>query len=119
MEKVDKPWGYFMELYQYDNKKVKILYLDIKSSLSYQSHKHRDEVWFIMNGKGLLTLNGLERKVYEEDVIRINAGDKHRISTDLSTLRILELQIGHYLEEDDIIRYDDQYGREGLFKNFK
>jgi mannose-1-phosphate guanylyltransferase len=73
--------------------------------ISYQSHKHRIEIWTVIDGEGLLYLNGEKRPVGPGDVVRISEGDKHGIKA-VTTLEIIEVQLGDSLTEDDIVRYE-------------
>ncbi|MBR1455479.1 MAG: phosphomannose isomerase type II C-terminal cupin domain, partial [Lachnospiraceae bacterium] len=73
-------------------------------SISYQKHNHRDEVWTIISGKGMLTLNDEETEVRAGDVITIKKGDKHALNA-TTDLHFIEVQYGEELAEDDIVRY--------------
>ncbi|MEI7441505.1 MAG: phosphomannose isomerase type II C-terminal cupin domain, partial [bacterium] len=80
--------------------------------LSYQSHNHRREHWIIVEGEGEFTLNGEKRSVKSGDHLFIPLGAKHRIANNSQAkLEFVEVQQGSYFGEDDIIRYDDDYGR--------
>ena len=110
----NRPWGYYINLYEneYSNYKVKKIYVNPMSRLSLQSHSKRQEHWVIVKGSGLVFLDDKYINVHEGDYIYIETGIKHRIenNTDLELI-FVETQIGSYLEEDDIIRYEDDYGR--------
>ena len=79
--------------------------------LSYQAHKNRKEIWTIVNGEGLLVLDGVKKKVTCADVVCIPQGCKHTVTAE-SDLHIMEVQIGNYLEEDDITRFDWEWNEE-------
>lgn len=112
MEKVDKPWGSYQVLYETDYCKVKILTVNPQSKLSYQSHKHRDEEWTVLKGNGRINLNGYDVPLSSSKII-IQRGDKHRLINDTDEeLVVLEIQTGDYFGEDDIIRFNDDYGRD-------
>ena len=80
--------------------------------LSLQSHKFRSEHWVVVEGVATVELNGKVSKIKVNHSTYINIGDKHRLSNfTKNNLTIIEVQIGTYLGEDDIIRYDDIYKR--------
>ncbi len=83
---------------------VKHLFIKAGKSISYQKHNHRDEVWTIISGKGMLTLNDEETEVRTGDVITIKKGDKHALNA-TTDLHFIEVQYGEELAEDDIVRY--------------
>lgn len=108
----DKPWGSYKILDQGEDFQVKRLEVEPGERLSLQAHEHRKEFWIIVQGKFEIRL-GDEKDTYSSgDVIEIEPMQKHRpkcISEKNSIL--IEVQQGDYLVEDDIIRYDDDYGR--------
>jgi mannose-6-phosphate isomerase-like protein (cupin superfamily) len=109
----ERPWGKFEILHEGKTSKVKEITVNPGQKLSYQSHEKRNEKWTITQGVGIVTLDGKEQEIKEGDVIRIPAKMKHRIqntSEDID-LKFIEIQTGRYFGEDDIIRYEDDYGR--------
>jgi mannose-6-phosphate isomerase-like protein (cupin superfamily) len=83
-----------------------------KSSLSLQRHSKRSEHWIIVKGIATIRLNEDEFSLHENQSTYIPIGSKHRLSNNESfPLRIIEVQCGQYLGEDDIVRFDDNYGR--------
>jgi mannose-6-phosphate isomerase-like protein (cupin superfamily) len=82
-------------------------------SISLQKHEQREEEWHILQGRGEVHIEDDEgQDAKDRDFFYIPCGDKHRVRcTGEEPLVILEIQSGHYLEEDDIIRYEDDYGR--------
>jgi mannose-1-phosphate guanylyltransferase len=90
-----------------DGHKALTKQLIIKSgkNISYQVHNHRDEVWTFIDGKGLLVLDGKVQNVSRGDVINIKKGTKHAVKA-IEDLRIIEVQSGDNLIEEDIIRFD-------------
>ncbi|NUM58633.1 MAG: mannose-1-phosphate guanylyltransferase/mannose-6-phosphate isomerase [Bdellovibrionaceae bacterium] len=109
----DRPWGRYEVLREENSFKSKVIHVLSQQQLSYQSHNHREEHWIITQGSGEITLN--------EEIIPINRGSyikipqqaKHRIkNTGTGILEFVEVQLGDYLGEDDIIRYQDEYQRE-------
>ncbi len=109
---VYRPWGKFEVLIDEENHKVKKLTVYAGEKLSLQSHKHRAEHWVVVkgvaevvNGENLLLL-------HENESTYISVEAKHRLSNPGKTnLEIIEVQTGDYLGEDDIVHYDDIYGR--------
>lgn len=72
--------------------------------MSYQSHEKRDEIWTIVDGTGIILLDGHTRNVKRGDVAYITAGMKHALCA-VTDLHMIEVQIGSELEEEDIIHY--------------
>jgi len=107
-----RPWGKYEVLVDDSNHKVKKITVFPGAKLSLQSHKRRAEHWVvvkgtakIVNGENLLTL-------HENESTYISAGSKHQLSNEeKAPLEIIEVQTGDYFGEDDIERYEDQYGR--------
>ena len=110
--KEERPWGHFEVLLDEKGYKLKRLVVSPGKRLSYQSHSSRSEAWSVAKGEALLTLDGRERKLYSGDMVLIGKKVKHRVENiGADDLVIIELQFGDRLSEDDIIRYDDDYGR--------
>lgn len=109
---VQRPWGKYEVLIDEKNHKVKKITVLPGSTLSLQSHKHRSEHWVVVKGIAEV-INGENRLVlHENQSTYISAHSKHRLSNPGQVdLEIIEVQTGDYLEEDDIIRYEDTYGR--------
>ena len=91
----------------------KIICVKSGGQLSLQSHNHREEHWIVVHGTGIVQLDQSIVSVSCGSSIFIPKGAKHRLTnTDKNdSLIITEVQIGDYLGEDDIIRYEDRYGR--------
>ena len=82
------------------------------AALSLQSHNHRSEHWVVVEGKVKVTIDEEVKLVSEGQSIYVPLGAIHRIeNTRKTSVKLIEVQIGHYLGEDDIIRYDDVYSR--------
>ena len=81
--------------------------------LSYQRHSHRAEHWFVVRGTAKVTLNDREILVKTGESIDIATGDKHRVENPdaAETLIFIETQTGDYFGEDDIERFEDDFGR--------
>jgi len=109
----ERPWGSFTVLDEGDNYKVKRIEVLPGKRLSYQRHSRRAEHWFIVRGIAKVTLNGAEILVKAGETIDIATGDAHRVENpDASELLIfIETQTGEYFGEDDIVRLEDDFGR--------
>ena len=107
------PWGSAEILTEGENYRVKRISLNLKSRQSYQTHKKRAETWLIVSGEGRITLDDKITMVGPTDIGMIGIGVKHRIENTSTTdpLVYIETQFGSYIGEDDIIRYEDDYGR--------
>lgn len=108
----DRPWGNFKVIHEEDGCKIKIIEVQPGKRLSYQSHSHRKERWVIIEGTAEVTIE--DHKFTREigGVVEIEVGQKHRLSNPSnSILRLIEVQLGEYLGEDDIERYEDDFGR--------
>ena len=80
--------------------------------MSLQKHHHRTEHWIVVSGTAEVQLNETRQLLGENQSTYIPLGCKHRLSNPGKVpLKIIEVQSGSYLEEDDIIRFDDNYGR--------
>jgi mannose-1-phosphate guanylyltransferase len=104
----ERRWGEYTVISQNDNSLVKRLNLKKGKSISYQSHKFRDEIWVITSGSGEFILDDEKQNLNVGDTVKIIRGQKHKISatTDLS---ITEVQIGEVLSETDIVRYQEKF----------
>lgn len=110
-----RPWGRFKNLYESSSTKVKLIEVDSKARLSYQSHERRQETWTIISGKAKVTLDENDHELSQGDSICIPMRAKHRIENIGSeTLSFIEVQTGSYFGEDDIQRYQDDYGRKSV-----
>lgn len=109
-----RPWGRFEVLRDTDHFKSKTIVVDAGAQLSYQSHSKRAEHWIIVRGKGEVVLDDETIPVESGSHVYIPIDAKHRIrNTGTEPLEFVEVQIGTYFGEDDIVRYDDIYGRTG------
>ena len=110
MEK--RPRGSFFVIQESTSYKIKRIEVNSGQRLSYQYHNKRSEVWVIIQGNGVVTLNDVERKYSAGDTILIPQGMKHRIENQgAETTVFIEVQTGSYFGEDDIVRLDDDYNR--------
>ena len=107
-----RPWGNYLTLYESGDTKVKIITVLPRHRLSYQSHENRSEHWVVVSGQGLVTMEGESNQHSVNDYIYVPTKVKHRIqNTGDSNLVFVEIQTGSSFEEEDIVRYDDDYGR--------
>ena len=107
-----RPWGYFEILSDQPGRKIKKLVIKPNQKISLQSHKLRTEIWFIEDGKGVVTIDEGEGVVTKGSFVHIPLKSKHRIwnHDDKQDLVIIEIAYGK-CDEKDIIRYDDMYNR--------
>lgn len=108
-----RPWGFYKTTVMNDYFQSKVISVNPKSQLSLQSHNHREEHWIVAHGVGTVQLDQSVIDVHCGSSIFIPKGAKHRLTNtdDKESLIITEVQIGDYFGEDDIIRYEDIYGR--------
>ena len=108
----NRPWGRFEVLREDNHYKSKIIRVEAGQKISYQSHKQRAEHWVIVKGEAVVTLDDKEHLQKQGSHIFIPQGAKHRIhNRSNSYCEIIEVQTGTYFGEDDITRYQDDYGR--------
>ena len=108
----DRPWGWYLVIDQGDRYKVKSIEVNPNASLSLQKHLHRAEHWVVVEGTAQVEVDGKITIIRENESTYIPLGSKHRLSNPGKIpLRIIEVQSGSYLEEDDIERFEDDYGR--------
>ncbi|UYL08937.1 mannose-1-phosphate guanylyltransferase/mannose-6-phosphate isomerase [Bdellovibrio sp. SKB1291214] len=107
-----RPWGYFEILKDTEFFKSKVIRVNPHSQLSYQSHAKREEHWTITQGTGEVVLNDQVISVKAGSHVHIPTGAKHRMrNTSNDMLEFVEVQLGSYFGEDDIVRYQDDYQR--------
>lgn len=110
-----RPWGTFTVLDEGDNFKVKRIEVLSGKRLSYQKHSQRAEHWVVVQGTAKVTIDDREIIVNAGEAIDIAIGAAHRVENpDDELLVLIEVQRGNYLGEDDIVRLQDDFGREGL-----
>ena len=106
------PWGRFEVLAEAPGHKVKRIIVEPDGRLSLQLHHHRDEHWFVISGKGVASVDGKKKLLSKGKSIDIPRRMKHRVhNSSGENLIILEVQTGEYCGDDDIERFEDQYGR--------
>jgi len=110
-----RPWGSFRVLLAGDRFKIKEIVVNPGARLSLQSHVHRSEHWVVLAGTARVTCDDWTRDVPPNESTYIQVGAKHRLENPGKIpVRIVEVQVGDYVGEDDITRYDDVYGRAEL-----
>ena len=110
--KIYRPWGNYTGVVEGNRWQVKKIEVKPGASLSLQMHHHRAEHWIVVKGTALIEKNGEQQILSENESTFIPLGCKHRLSNPgLMKLELIEVQSGAYLNEDDIIRFDDSYGR--------
>lgn len=109
---VARPWGSFQSIQRGNRFQVKLITVRPGAKLSLQLHYHRAEHWVVVNGTALVTCGDHTSILRENESIYIPAGTQHRLENPgRMPLNLIEVQTGGYLEEDDIVRSDDCYGR--------
>ncbi len=107
----ERPWGRFYIIQETNDYKIKRIEVNPNQRLSYQYHIKRSEIWTILEGEGSITLNDNAFKYKRGDVFQIPRLTKHRIQSDNCDTVFIEVQIGEYFGEDDIVRIEDDYNR--------
>lgn len=108
----NRPWGKFEILKDQEYYKSKIIRVDAGQKISYQSHAKRSEHWIIVKGEATVVLDDKEIPLKTGQHIFIPQGAKHRIiNNSNAAVEFVEVQVGSYFGEDDIVRYQDDYGR--------
>ncbi|MDD4911799.1 MAG: mannose-1-phosphate guanylyltransferase/mannose-6-phosphate isomerase [Sideroxydans sp.] len=109
---VHRPWGTYTVLEEGPNFKIKRIEVKPSASLSLQMHHHRSEHWIVVSGMAKVVNGDRELFVQTNESTYIPAGHKHRLENPgLLPLVMIEVQSGEYLGEDDIVRFQDVYGR--------
>jgi mannose-6-phosphate isomerase-like protein (cupin superfamily) len=111
-ESAERPWGSWHVLDVGDGYKVKRIVVNPHCRLSYQTHEHRSEHWFVVTGKATCTIDGLTRIAGPGEYVDVELRQAHRIANEEDeVLIVVEVQQGAYTGEDDICRLEDDYGR--------
>ncbi|MDD2686244.1 MAG: mannose-1-phosphate guanylyltransferase/mannose-6-phosphate isomerase [Gallionella sp.] len=109
---VHRPWGTYTVLEEGPHFKIKRIVVNPNASLSLQMHHHRSEHWIVVSGMARVVNGQQELFVQTNESTYIPAGHKHRLANPgMLPLVMIEVQSGEYLGEDDIVRFDDVYGR--------
>ncbi|MCI6716289.1 MAG: phosphomannose isomerase type II C-terminal cupin domain [Mollicutes bacterium] len=111
-ETISRPWGYYICKDKGINYLTKIICVKPNQQLSLQSHKYRSEHWVVLEGNATVIKNNTTYNLTEGESIDISIDVKHSLQNKTNKdLKILEIQFGEILLEEDIIRYADIYGR--------
>lgn len=109
---VHRPWGTYTVLEEGPRFKIKRIEVKPGASLSLQMHHHRSEHWIVVSGMAKVVNGDREFFVATNESTYIPAGHKHRLENPgVVDLVMIEVQSGEYLGEDDIVRFEDNYGR--------
>ncbi|HEV7253794.1 MAG TPA: mannose-1-phosphate guanylyltransferase/mannose-6-phosphate isomerase [Mesorhizobium sp.] len=109
---VHRPWGFYQSVHSGERFQVKRLTVNPGAKLSLQKHFHRAEHWVVVNGTALVTRDGEEIILRENESIFLPLGCTHRLENPgRLPLNLIEVQSGSYLGEDDIVRFEDDYAR--------
>ena len=107
-----RPWGTYVNLYDGEDCKVKRIIVNAGESPSYQMHHKRSEIWSVISGTGVVRLEDETTEVQPGDIVQVPALAKHTIINNSDEpLVFIEIQLGSYFGEDDIVRFEDKYGR--------
>jgi mannose-1-phosphate guanylyltransferase/mannose-6-phosphate isomerase len=110
--KVYRPWGVYETVFASTRFEVKRLFINPGSRISKQMHHHRAEHWIVVNGIALVSRGDEQFLLREDESTYIPSGVSHRLeNTGKIPVEIIEVRTGGYLEEDDITRFEDDYGR--------
>ena len=110
--KTERPWGWYEVIDQGERFKVKNIEVKPGHRLSLQKHHHRTEHWIVVSGTAEVQLNDAKQLIGENQSTYVPLGCMHRLSNPGKIpLKIIEVQSGSYLEEDDIERFEDDHGR--------
>jgi len=109
---VHRPWGKYTILDESEGYKVKEITVKPGKRLSLQKHAHRSEYWVVVKGDAVIQIGDVEYRKQAGESVSIPAGEKHRLTNCSSSLVvIIETQVGAYLGEDDIVRFEDDFNR--------
>ena len=112
--RVYRPWGFYESLDVGERHQVKRINVKPGARLSLQKHAQRAEHWVVVTGTARVTLDDREFDLQQNESVYIPIGTKHRLANETDEdVELIEVQTGSYLGEDDIVRFEDIYGREG------
>ena len=107
-----RPWGSYRSLLLADGHQVKEIFVNPGQRFSLQSHEKRSEHWIVVRGPALITVDNREKLYQSGEHIFIPRQARHRLANPgTDPIKIIEIQLGSYLGEDDIFRYEDDYQR--------
>jgi mannose-1-phosphate guanylyltransferase/mannose-6-phosphate isomerase len=112
-QKVYRPWGSYTVLEDTPFYKIKRVTVKPRQKLSLQLHHHRSEHWIVVSGTAEVVLNTETRLLHQGESTFVRSGMRHRLKNPgVIPLEVIEVQLGEYLKEDDIVRFEDDYGRD-------
>ncbi len=112
IERTERPWGWYESITEHPGYKVKRIGVHPGARLSLQKHAQRAEHWTVVRGAGRVTVDTQEFDLRVGEHCDIAIGQVHRLANLTSEpLEIVEVQFGDYLDEDDIVRLQDDFGR--------
>ncbi|MCH9626878.1 MAG: Alginate biosynthesis protein AlgA [Chlamydiales bacterium] len=115
-----RPWGSYTVLLESERYKIKRIEVKPEQKLSLQMHYHRSEHWVVVSGTATVTIGDQESVIHEGESIFVPKSAIHRVENPGKvSLEIIEVQVGEYLGEDDIVRFEDVYGRIKEEESFK
>lgn len=107
--KQERPWGYYIILEEDKDYKIKKVIVQPGQKLSLQLHYHRSEHWIVVSGFAEVDLNDNQVMLRKGESMFVPIGVKHQLKNPgILPLEVLEVQIGEYLEEDDIVRFPEE-----------
>ncbi len=110
--KIYRPWGFYISIAQEATWQVKMIQVKPNGKLSLQMHHHRSEHWVIVKGRAKVEVESKTEYLNENQSVYIPLGSKHRLTNPGKIpLILIEVQSGSYVGEDDIVRFEDKYGR--------
>ncbi len=110
--KVYRPWGHYLSVVEANRWQLKLITVKPEAKLSLQMHHHRSEHWVVVSGTAKVEVDSTLKILSENQSIYIPLGSKHRLSNPGKIpLTLIEVQSGSYVGEDDIVRFEDFYGR--------
>lgn len=112
IEHTERPWGWYESISEAPGNKVKRIRVHPGQKLSLQKHSQRAEHWVVVQGTARITIDEREFDLHPGQHCDIALGQVHRLANLTATpVEIIEVQLGAYLGEDDIVRLQDDYGR--------
>ena len=110
--KIYRPWGHYLSLVEANRWQVKLISVKPGEKLSLQMHHHRSEHWIVVSGTAKVEVDEKVAVLSENQSVYIPLGSKHRLTNPGKIpLKLIEVQSGSYVGEDDIVRFEDFYGR--------
>ncbi len=111
-KKIYRPWGHYLSIVENSRWQVKLIQVKSGEQLSLQMHHHRSEHWVVVSGTAEVEIDTNKKVLTENQSVYIPLGSKHRLANPGKIpLILIEIQSGSYVGEDDIVRFEDRYGR--------